>query len=98
MTPSQASTPSAGSGSPGMRVPPSSPAASTSDTIGPATAMRNSTPALVNMPPKRATPPKIQRVIPSICMPSRRAWSAWPSSWSRIEAKNPSEARTAIAK
>jgi hypothetical protein len=50
------------------------------------------------MPAKRATPPNSHSVIPSISIPSRRAWSAWPSSWSRIEAKKPNDATTAMAK
>ncbi len=60
--------------------------------------MRNSAPAEENMPLKRAIPPKIHRVMPSISIPSRRACRACPSSWSRIEAKNASEATTAIRK
>ncbi len=47
---------------------------------------------------KRATPPNSQSVIPSISIPSRRAWTAWPSSCSRIEAKKTREATTAMAK
>ena len=56
---------------------------SASDTSGPAIAIRNSAPARrerarVNF----ATPPKSHRVMPSISMPSRLAWKAWPSSCS----------------
>ncbi len=95
--PSHASTPSAGSGRPSSAPPMKAPA-SASETSGPAIAMRNSAPAEGNMPRKRATPPNSQSVMPSICMPSRPAWSAWPSSCSRIEPKKPSDATTAIAK
>ena len=68
------------------------------ETSGPAIAMRNSAPGEGNIAAKRATPPKSQSVMPSICMPSRRAWTAWPSSCSRIDAKKASAAATAMAK
>ena len=59
----------------------------TSETSGPAIAIRNSAPALGNMPLNFATPPKSQSVIPSISIPSRRAWSAWPNSCRRSDVK-----------
>ena len=98
VNPSHETTPSADAGRPGMNAAPTKPAARTSETSGPAAAMRNSAPAEGNIPPKRATPPNIHNVMPSICIPSRRACTAWPSSWSRIEAKKAREATTAIAK
>ena len=69
----------------------------TAETIGPATAIRNSAPAEGYMPRSRATPPNSQSVIPSISTPSRRAASACPSSCSRIEPKNETAATAAIA-
>jgi hypothetical protein len=43
----------------------------------------------------RATPPKSHRVISEIWIPLRTATTAWPSSCSRIEAKNESALTTA---
>ena len=71
--------------------------ASASDTIGPAIAMRNSAPPLSNDPLSVATPPNSQSVIPSISTPSRRAWSACPSSCRSTETKKRTAATNAIA-
>ena len=59
----------------------------TSDTAGPASAILSSAAALGNIPLKRATPPKSQSVIPSSSIPSRRAVTAWPSSWPSRDTK-----------
>ena len=69
----------------------------TSETSGPAMAIRNSAPADGNRPRNFATPPRSQSVIPSICIPSRRASNACPSSCRRSELKKRSDATTAIA-
>ncbi len=63
-------------------------------TSGPAIAIRNSAPAEGNSPANLATPPKSHRVIPSICMPSRRACIACPSSCRTSEVKNTAVAVT----
>ena len=57
----------------------------------------NSAPAVGNIPRNCATPPKSQSVIPSISMPSRLAWNAWPSSCRSSEVKKSRAAAIAIA-
>lgn len=97
MRPSQATTPSMAAGS-GTSTPSAiSVMPRLRLTSGPAIAMRNSAPAEGNIPAKRATPPNSHRVMPSICMPSRRATTAWPSSWSNSDTKNSSAAQKPIA-
>ena len=75
---------------------PTKPAPMTSETRGPAIAIRNSAPAVGNIPRNCATPPKSQSVIPSISIPSRLAWNAWPSSCRRSDVKNSTAATSAI--
>ena len=64
-------------------------------TAGPAAAIRNSAPALSGSRSSAAIPPNIQSVICEIPILLRSAISAWPSSWSRIEAKKPRALATA---
>ena len=67
-------------------------------TSGPAIATRNSTPAESVSRPSLATPPNIQRSMPSIGIPLRIATNAWPSSWSRIDRKKSSALTVARTK
>ena len=64
-------------------------------TAGPAAATRNSAPGESVSRLIFITPPNRNRSIPATSMPSRRAASAWPSSCSRIEAKNVTAVTTA---
>ncbi len=50
------------------------------ETIGPPMAMKNSALALGGSSVISATPPKINRVMPRICIPNRRATTECPSS------------------
>ena len=63
-------------------------------TSGPAAAIRNSVRPSRGSLARRATPPKMNRVIDSMAIPLRIATSEWPSSWSRTDAKNSSDAVT----
>jgi hypothetical protein len=92
--PSQNTTPSISGGNGTSSAAARKTAPSSSDTTGPAIAMRNSAPAEGNEPVNFATPPNTQSVMPSIVMPSRCAWIAWPSSWASSDAK---KTRVAIA-
>ena len=96
MTASHVTTPSAASGSP---TPERSQKAAdrTAVTAGPASAIRNSPSAEGKSPRKAATPPNSHSVMPSISIRSLRACIAWPSSWRRSDAKNVTEATTAMA-
>ena len=64
-------------------------------TSGPATATLNSVSGESVSRVIRATPPNSHRVMSEIGIPRRTATNAWPSSWRRIEAKNPSALATA---
>jgi hypothetical protein len=44
-----------------------------------------------------ATPPNNQSVMSEMPIPCRSATKAWPSSWSRMQAKNASALMTASA-
>ncbi len=68
----------------------------TAVTAGPAIATLNSSPGVCESRVSLATPPKSQRSMPEVPIPSRRAISAWPSSWSRSEAKKKMAAATAV--
>ena len=50
--------------------------------------MANSAPGEWASPSMRVTPPIHDRVMPSTCRPTRRATTAWPSSWSRTPNSN----------
>ena len=87
MYPSQAATPSTALGRPASAIN-TNRTPKQIETSGPERATRNSAPALANRSLNSATPPNSQRVIESTSIPSRRATHEWPSSWSRIDAKN----------
>jgi hypothetical protein len=97
MYPSQATTASTASVVETAHAPSEKSAPSASETRGPAIAIRNSAPALGNIPLNFATPPKSHSVMPSISIPSRRAWNACPSSWRSSDAKKAAAATIAIA-
>ena len=65
-------------------------------TAGPAAATLNSSPGEFESRESLATPPKSQRSIPEVEIPSRRAASAWPSSCSSSEMKKSSVAAIAM--
>ena len=58
--------------------------------IGPAMAIQNSALALGGSSPISATPPKMNSVMPFICIPNRRATSECDSSCSTIDTNSPS--------
>ena len=87
MYPSQAAAPSTALGRPASAIN-TNRTPKPIETSGPETATRNSAPALTNRSLNSATPPKSQRVTDSTSIPSRRATHEWPSSWSRIDARN----------
>jgi hypothetical protein len=62
---------------------------------GPATATRNSAPAVSGSERMCISPPNRNRSMPETWMPSRRATSAWPISWTMIEPKNRNASTTA---
>ena len=65
-------------------------------TTGPATATLNSSPGDSVSPVIFAMPPKNHRSMPEMPIPSRRATSAWPSSWSTSEPKKSRALATAV--
>jgi len=64
--------------------------------IGPATAIRNSSRALVGSWCNSATPPKMNSVMPEIGIAKCRATSECESSWKTIEKNRPIVPATAI--
>jgi hypothetical protein len=70
---------------------------SSSVTTGPATATRNSSPAVRVSRSSFATPPNIHRSMPWMPMPLRIATTAWPNSCSSTLVKNSSADTTARA-
>ena len=96
MYPSQKSVPLTGVEPTGRNASPTKAIPSTNDTAGPAMPIRNSAPGLLNISLNWETPPKSQSVIPSICIPLRRATIECPISCSRIETKKTIAATTAM--
>ncbi len=95
-TPGSSRTAAQKSSEPATAIPSAvSPTAISAVTAGPAAATLNSAPGDSVSLLILATPPNSHRVISVIGTPSRFASTAWPSSWSRIEAKKANAEATA---
>ena len=82
---------------PSRPTPIATPTAITSSVAaGPAAATRNSEPAVAGSERMCIRPPNRNRSMPATSIPSRRATSACPISWTMIDPKNRNAAATAV--